>query len=1467
MGRFWTSRRPATPRVRRPRSSASCRERRSRRPMPLLLALLVALLAAAVPAASPLAAPAAAPQVEQVLRSDAERLVFALQDLQPVWTEHALRGGTLVLYQIGLPGFPSAGEPGRPRLPRRGGWIVLPPGKRAVLQVRREQWQDLPARRLLPAPTPVVIRDAGHEEPRIESELLLPGERPRRGEPVAGLEQALGVPAGGTGGAVSLGEPVPWRGRRIVPYVVAPVQADDAGRALRCLAAGEWEVRFVDDPAAAAAPAPAKRTAAGDDRFGFAFLNGDRLDAWPTEAAAGFARPKSSSSGLPSRLPSEQAELLAPEVKIPVSRTRLYRVTAAGLRQAGLLPAEGIAEDQIRLYQRYYDPARDDGSGPPWVEVEVPIRLVGEGDQFDGDDFFLFWGLRPRDDTNDFEVDLGAGPVTIPGRGDPNENWSGDNIYWLAAAVPPAGTAWARMERLPLDPATGPPAPGYRRTEYIEEDFAYEGTVYDARNDRYHWNDRQETKVEVDLPVRSADPAGAGAQLRLGIVGSMNTATERPLDVVAVADGVDHVIGTVTPMTIDEFVVTGALEQAWLADTTLRVRIQREGGVVGSLYGHLDWLELSYDAIYRARLGRLDFPAGPEPGDRDLVVGGFAADEPPGLVEITDPRHPAWIDLAAANLVADGDGTAISLHVPDAAGRRFYAEDGMAGTGTAEIVYGRCRLASGRLPEDGAPPALDLLVVVHPEFADRIGRWVEHRRQRSGGRLAIQVADVDDVYDAYSGGLHSPWAVRRLVTRALNDRGAWALQLVGDANENARGLGTVRASDLYFNQPVDWVPTHLHAQNTGLNLAPEILASDDWFASPYASNYPDAAAGPPQMVVGRFPCNTDAELDAMIDKVLVVESPSRDQAWRRRGIFWADDAWSYGYGAALYQTTYSEAERQFEVSEDSLASWWGRLPGVGLEPRRYFLSTYLDPVSPPPGTPRNSYEFRQYAESLALPPLLALLREGALVVHFQGHANSELLTHEVVFQDSGLAAQRRDVSSLDNQGRPFVFYGMGCHIADWAQNTARGQLLTEPSLAEKLLVRPGAGAVASYASSGYEYLGPNVDFSEMQLGCYLQRPPVRTVDGRDVRSRWVLGELVWKSEAELLATYTGPLWRQMAAQYELLGDALLVLDAGPPRVTARAVDAPADSLTGTVELAALDTGNVRRLQLVARDEAGIDRVEVTDSDGTDLSGLLELVAADGAGDQRQTWELPLPVRPFDHEVDIAVWDTGRPLPDDGHWQLRLRLPLTGIFGLDGQPIGAGEIPLTEGEPVPLTLDVHTAAWLDESWPVQLTGEGLDVSGLEVGRVDEHDLALSFTIVPAVGGGDRVLRLAIDGYVTEWVLGEAAAGATRIAEVQAFPNPMADRTRFLLRADAPLVGSGRILVFSLAGRPVARLPVLPEDFQAVPGDDGQIYGAVVDWDGRDGRRDELANGVYLYRAEIDAPGGRLSSPMQRLLIMR
>jgi hypothetical protein len=134
------------------------------------------------------------------------------------------------------------------------------------------------------------------------------------------------------------------------------------------------------------------------------------------------------------------------------------------------------------------------------------------------------------------------------------------------------------------------------------------------------------------------------------------------------------------------------------------------------------------------------------------------------------------------------------------------------------------------------------------------------KKLRESQGLSVALIDVQDLYDEFSFGAKSPYAVRDFLENA---RSAWKqapkfLLLVGEASFDPR--------DYLANGDLDLVPTKL--------VYTQYLqtASDDWFAD-FQGN------GLPQLAVGRLPVDTVAEATALVTKIVGYDQ-SRGASWR-----------------------------------------------------------------------------------------------------------------------------------------------------------------------------------------------------------------------------------------------------------------------------------------------------------------------------------------------------------------------------------------------------------------------------------------------------------------------------------------------------------------------------------------------------------------------------------------------------------
>jgi Peptidase family C25 len=1414
----------------------------------------------------------------KVVDSDPHRISLVVENLDLQWQEVQLQEGEIVLFDPVVGGVTTSGEPGRVRIPTTGGWLLVPPGTLPRVRTRQENWTTAGNRPLMVQGIPIMIQGADPDFKTTSEIFVLPGDEVPAGALIPeGIRAALGNRSqSATGPALELGEIVWWRGHRIVSWQLNFLHHD--GRmATDGLSSGQWEIAF-EETNTANEPIPPGHSAIvrnrNDERFSGIFLNANIMGNLPSEA-------RYRGSDLPaveklSKRGGKSGSLLAPlEGRLGVEFSRLYRVSYESLHTFGFIPDQPIQESQMRLYQRRYLERLDDGSGQaPYVEVEVPILMFGEGDAFDGDDFFIFYGLRLRDDTA-FMADVGQGLEEIIGCGDNQEKNNTANYYWVAASDPDPGQSWARMQESTMAAASGEPLANYRRQEHHEQQVAYRENPPQISSDRLFMNYYKVADVSVGIdPLWNPDPNGSDVSVGVQVTGYSTTEFNLHFEIVTdntlVTPVEDYLLADNDLVTRRNFIPASALA----GEECKLVMSPNSGNYV---YSWLNWVELGYDALYRAIGNTLQFHGNEDPGARPMVVTGFTTDDI-GLFEITDPRNPIHYNLDSSNIVADGDNWKLSLEPIQSSGTRHFVSQGnYTGLGVGDFNYYESTRAEDPVnPVELSGPAPDLVVITHPDFREALERWITHRKNRADGDLEVHVVEVQDLYDWYSGGLKDPWALKRFSNHAISHWKSWALMLVGDANENALQLG-VQGSARDGSR--DLVPTNHHIQTTW-QYKPEVASSDKWYATfESGMNYPDddfldSINSPWEMYVGRFPCNNVTELNVMIDKVMAMENVQPNQEWRKRAIMIGDDHWSEGSGVNVGKFVRSSLEWHFSnVSRNTMAPLWTGGSPVVLEADTLFLNNYLRDFWIEDGSPNtrvpSTYQ-NEVVNGYAHRDLLASLNSGGLIAHYQGHANEAVLCSEIWFEDKNNSASRQDVQFLTNAERPWVFFGMGCHISDWAQDpVTNGTESNEPSLGEKFLTWAGGGACATYGSSVYEYISQNKEFGEFLMRRWIEMPPNRIqVPGSEepsaVRSRWMLGELLWSSEADLMARYvTSPsgnnVYRDMVTQYVLLGDPLMMMDAGPAVVSAVMSDDPGRELTGEEDLVSGDVSNLKIINVEARDEAGIARLRVTDSTGADLTSSVVTESLPEGEDDHQlvNYRLDVPLRPFDHQIQVEVFDTGGALSTDRHYALQLNVAQTAVFTVNGT-VYDGNYPFVLGEPVTFQCELTSGAWLDDSMEYSLKGENLEVGPITMGKEKSNNLSFSFTATATEDSTKvRAVILEIDNHATTYTLaaGDEDATVASISKVLNYPNPMREETRFIFET-TETSGKGTVRVFAVSGRIVANLP-----FTFSESDE-----PVISWNGLDSDGDRLANGTYLYRLEMNTSAGLLVSPMQRLVVM-
>ena len=382
---------------------------------------------------------------------------------------------------------------------------------------------------------------------------------------------------------------------------------------------------------------------------------------------------------------------------------------------------------------------------------------------------------------------------------------------------------------------------------------------------------------------------------------------------------------------------------------------------------YIDRVELLYEAELSARQGQFWFSSPAEniqitQAAPDLLVFDVSDEEAPVVLQNVVVREAqAWFNA--------GQGEAFIALAPGEALRPFIAP--------APAIQ-----ESLKQTERGA----DYIVIIpdEPGFAEAVRPLLQYRRAQ-GYRVAA--VSLPQIYAEFGYGHESAQAIKDFLAYAA---GAWLppaprfVLLAGDASYDLRN---------YLNGP------NQNILPGSLTYSPQngYLSGDAWYGI-----LDDT--GIPQMAVGRFPAQTAAQLQNMVEKTIAYETAG--QPWQQRVLLVADD------------------EPVFDAATETLAAY---LAGEGLTVNALYMSQN-DAVH---------YD------------IISALNKGVGVLNYAGYGRYDSWGDERVFAGD-------DGAMLANSGRPplLTSFSSGSGLFDHPQQNG---------LAETLLRVENGGVVAAIA--------------------------------------------------------------------------------------------------------------------------------------------------------------------------------------------------------------------------------------------------------------------------------------------------------------------------------------------------------------------------------------------------------------------
>ena len=305
---------------------------------------------------------------------------------------------------------------------------------------------------------------------------------------------------------------------------------------------------------------------------------------------------------------------------------------------------------------------------------------------------------------------------------------------------------------------------------------------------------------------------------------------------------------------------------------------------------YVDWVELDYPALATAQADRLYIKGLNLTGTSVQVeTTGFTTSQVM-VYDVRDPRHPVVI----GGTQATGAGATYKLTFWDTWAAGAPAPSYFLTTQAA--LVSPATLVAPAAIEIASLPAwnttannYDYIAIVHRSLWDAIQPLLTYRTAQG---LRVAKVDVQDIYDAYSGGLVDPEAIRSFLTYAYRNWNGGGGQtrppappkyvlLVGDGHYDFKNVTLTQRTPATFQPNL---------------IPPYLIRIDPWIGETAADNRYVSVDGSsdfmPDMAIGRIPAQTAPEVTAVVNKILAYENPNvtHDGAWQNMVTFVAGGA-------------------------------------------------------------------------------------------------------------------------------------------------------------------------------------------------------------------------------------------------------------------------------------------------------------------------------------------------------------------------------------------------------------------------------------------------------------------------------------------------------------------------------------------------------------------------------------------------
>ena len=522
--------------------------------------------------------------------------------------------------------------------------------------------------------------------------------------------------------------------------------------------------------------------------------NGVQLSSWPAAVTT---------ADLPADEPDPtemQRTIAASEgLKISVSRPGWYRIMQPQVLAAGLNIADA---NGLQLYR--------DGR-------QVPLSLSNSTEQFGPTDYLEFYGEGLNSPT------------------------AAAQIYYLVKLANPGKRIEVKEKNVGPGDRVSPQ--GFAYTVERKERMIYFSSLLNGDAENFFGQVVTSAAVTSSIPISHLDPsaqtAGTPAQLEVVLQGVSNQS-----HVVQVRFNGTN-LGTINFANTEHPTQTLSVPASAIHDGNNIVELTSLGGAAD--VSLVDALRLTYQRSYSAENNVLAFNLDSRQTKR---LTGFTSDHI-RVVDVTDGNEPLEL---TPEILPDGAGFAALIGVDKEVRAPFSRPHKLLAfvDGQADSVDALALNAPSSLGSETA--GADYVMITTAGLKSSLEPLAQLRRNQG---MIVKVIDVEDLYDEFTFGEHSPRAIHDYLATAQSNwtRKPHYLLLAGDATYDPKNYTGQGMNDL--------VPTKL------IDTTMRETASDDWLADFNGDGMADIS-------VGRLPARSVGETNAMVAKIVAYENAAPD---------------------------------------------------------------------------------------------------------------------------------------------------------------------------------------------------------------------------------------------------------------------------------------------------------------------------------------------------------------------------------------------------------------------------------------------------------------------------------------------------------------------------------------------------------------------------------------------------------------